>query len=99
MVGVMTVMVTSSKWLIPGLVFSAPDPKEATVDPLLTETPGHSRASLVQSLLGSWGIQRFVYALQELASPVLQKFGQQISLIFKVRFPGGCQSLYQIPTL
>ena len=53
MVGVMAVMVTSSKWLIPGLVFSAPDPKEATVDPLLTETPGHSRASLVQSLLGS----------------------------------------------
>ena len=70
MVGVMAVLVTSSKWLMPGLVLSAPDPKAATVGPLLTETPGHSQASLVQSLLGSllissgsWGIQSFVYAL------------------------------------
>ena len=106
MVGVMAVMVTSSKWLMPGLVLSAPDPKAATVGPLLTETPGHSQASLVQSLLGSLlissgsrGIQSFVYALQELVSPVLWKFCHQISLIFKVKFPRSCQSLYWIPTL
>ena len=49
----------------------------------LLETPGHSRASLGQSLLGSlllspgsWLTQDFVWALQESVSPVLCKFWQ-----------------------
>ena len=48
---------------------------------LLPETPGHSRASLGQSLvaslflsLGSWCVQGSVFALQESVSPVLCKF-------------------------
>ena len=47
----------------------------------LPETPGHSRASLGQSLLGSlllspgsWYTQGFVCSLQESVSPVLCKF-------------------------
>ena len=47
----------------------------------LLETPGHSRASLGQSLVGSlllspgsWCTQGFVCALQESVSPVLCKF-------------------------
>ena len=47
------------------------------------ETPGHSRASLGQSLVGSlllspgsWCTQGFVCALQESVSPVLCKFWQ-----------------------
>ena len=47
----------------------------------LPETPGHSQASLAQSLVGSLllspgfrGIQNFVCALQESVSPVLCKF-------------------------
>ena len=76
------------------------------------ETPGHSQASLAQSLLrtlllasGSWCAQGllvhtgFVCALQESVSPVLWKFYKQILLAFKVTFPGGSQSLSQIPRL
>ena len=49
------------------------------------ETPGHSQASLGQSLVGSlllspgsWCTQGFVCALQESVSPVLCKFCNQI---------------------
>ena len=42
---------------------------------------------------------RFVCALQEFVSPVLWKFYNQISLASKVKFPGGSQSLSQIPRL
>ena len=45
----------------------------------LPETPGHSRASLGQSLLlspGSWCAQGFVCTLQESVSSVLCKFWQ-----------------------
>ena len=47
----------------------------------LLETPGHSQASLGQSLVGSlllspgsWCTQGFVYSLQESFPPVLCKF-------------------------
>ena len=74
---------------------SFPDPTAGYCQStLLPETPKHSQAILAQSLVGSlllssgsWGIQGFASALQELVSPVLWKFCHQISLIFKVRFP------------
>ena len=64
------------------------------------------RASLAQSLMGSlllsprsWCTQGFVCALENSVSPVLWKFCNQIPLAFKVIFPGGSQSLCQIPRL
>ena len=39
------------------------------------------------------------YALQGSVSPVLWKFCNQISLAFKVKFPGGSQSFCQTPRL
>ena len=57
--------------------------QQVTVDPRLRQTPGHSRACLSQSLVGSlllspgfWCAQGFVCALQESVSPVLCKFWQ-----------------------
>ena len=86
---------------------SAPNPSAG--HPQLTplsETPGHSQASLGQSLLGtlllspiSWCTQGSVCALQESVSPVLWQFCNQIPLASKVKFPGSSQSLYQIPRL
>ena len=58
--------------------------------------------SLVGSLLlspGSWGTQGFVCALQESVSLVLCKFCNQSPLAFKIKFPGGSQSLCLIPRL
>ena len=59
----------------------APDPAAGHRPMPLPETPGHSRASLGQSLVGSlllspgsWFAQSFVCALQESVSPVLCKF-------------------------
>ena len=70
------------------------------------ETPGHSRASLGQSLVGSlllspgsWCAEGFVCALQESVSPALCKFYNQIPLASKLKLPGGSQSLCQIPRL
>ena len=59
-------------------VFSAPDPTAGHCQPVPSlETPGHSQASLAQSLIGtlllspgSWYAQSFVCALQESVSPV-----------------------------
>ena len=59
------------------VVFSASDPMAGHCQPtLLPETPGHSQASLVQSLVrsllfspGSWDTQCFVCALQESIPP------------------------------
>ena len=72
----------------------------------LPETPGLSQASLAQYFVGtlflfpvSWCAQGFVCALQESVSPVLWKFCNQIPLAFEVKFPGGSQSLCQIPRL
>ena len=61
---------------------SAPDPAAGHRQPMpLPESPGHSQASLGQSLVGSlllssgsWCAQCFVCALQESVSPVLCKF-------------------------
>ena len=61
---------------------SAPSPAAGHHRPTpLPETPGHSEASLGQSLVrslllspGSWCAEGFVCALQESVSPVLSKF-------------------------
>ena len=105
MVGVMTVI--TSKGLVCTVVFSAHDPVAGHCWPISPpETPGHSQASLAQSLVGSlllspssWFTQGFVCTLQESVSPVLWKFCNQIPLASKVKFPGGSQSLCRIPRL
>ena len=61
------------------IVFSAPDPTAGhCIHMPPPETPGHSQASLAQSLVGTlllspgyWCTQGFVCALQESVSPVL----------------------------
>ena len=89
------------------VVFSAPDPTAGHCQPTPPpETPGHSRASLAQSLVGtlllspgSCCTQGFICVPQESVSPVLWKFCNQILLASKVKFPWGSQSLCQIPRL
>ena len=80
MVGVMT---TSFKRTYScTVVFSAPNLTAGHCQPMPSlETPGHSQASLDQSLVGSlllspgsWCTQGFVCALQESVPPVLCKF-------------------------
>ena len=99
MIGVMRVMGTSFKRAYAStVVFSAPDPTAGHCPSTLPpETPGHSQASLAQSLVGtlllspgSWCTQGFVCALQESVSPVLWKFCNQIPLACKAgyRHPG-----------
>ena len=64
------------------VALSAPDPEASHCGHThLPETPGHSRANLGQSLVGSlllssgsWCTQGFVCVLQESVSPVLGKF-------------------------
>ena len=106
MEGVMKIMVTSFKRsCAPTVVFSTPDPAVSHGQPMPPpETPGHSQASLGQSLVGSlllfpgsWCAQGFICALQESASPVLWKFHNQIPLAFRVKSPGSRQSLGRIP--
>ena len=88
-------------------VFKAPDPTAGHCWPTpLPETPGYSQAGLVQPIVGSrllspvsWCTQGLVCALEASVSPLLWKFYNQIPLAFKVRFPGGSQSLWQIPRL
>ena len=80
MVEVMKIMLTSFK-RSHALLHSVPlTLQQATADPP-PETPGHSRASLGHSLVGSllfspgsWCAQGFVCALQESVSPGLYKF-------------------------
>ena len=83
MVEVMKIMATSFKRSCAStVIFSAPDPAGSHSQPMPPlETPGHSQASLGQSLVGSlllspgsWCTQGFVCALQESVSPVLCKF-------------------------
>ena len=84
-----------------------PDPETGHCRPTPPpETPGHSQAGLAQPLVGSlllspgsWCAQGFVCALEESVSPVLWKFCNQILLASEVKFPGGSQSLFQIPGL
>ena len=90
----------------PTVVFRAPDPMAGHCQPTPPpETPGCSQASLAQSLVGSlllspWSLcTGFICALQESVSPVLWEFYNQIPLASKVKFPGGSQSLCQIPRL
>ena len=68
--------------------------------------PGHSQASLTQSLVGtlilspgSWCAQGFVGTLHESVSPILWKFCNQIPLASNIKFPWGSQSLCRIPGL
>ena len=83
---------------------SAPDPAAGHPRPMPPpETPGHSWASIGQSLVrslllfpGSCCAQDFVCAFQESFSPVLWKFYNQIPLAFKVKFPGGSVSLLDL---
>ena len=72
----------------------------------LQETLKYTKADVAQSLVGSlllspgsWCTQGFVCVLQESVSPVLWKFCNEIPLVFKVKFPGGSQSLCQISRL
>ena len=104
MVGIMAVMVISFKRIYAPrtVVFSVPDCWPMPPP----ETPGHSQASLAQSLVGSvllspgfWCTQSLVCAHQEFISPVLWKFCNQIPLAFKVKFPGDSQSLCWVPRL
>ena len=89
------------------VVFSAPDPAAGQCLPTPPpETPGPSRASLRQSLVGSlllspgsWCTQGLVCPLQESVSPVLCKFCNQIALASKVKLLGRSQRLCQIPRL
>ena len=84
-----------------------PDPAAGHRRPTpLPETPGHSQASLGQSLSGSLLLspgsrcaQSFVYPLQVSVSPVLCKFCNQIPLVSKVKFPGSSQFPCHIPML
>ena len=80
---VMVVMATSFKRTHAcTAVFSAPDPTTGHHQPTPPpETPGHSQASLGQSLVrslllspGSWCAEGVFCALQEAISPVLCKF-------------------------
>ena len=87
MVEVMKIMATSFKRShAHTAALGAPDPAAGHRPMPLPETPGHSRASLGQSLVGSlllspgsWFAQSFVCALQESVSPVLCKFWQLYS--------------------
>ena len=111
--GVMVVMVTSFKTTYASchssLDYCIQCPRPCS-RPLLTHVsarnPGHSQASLAQSLVGSlllspgsWCTHSFVCALQESVSPVLWKFCNQIPLASKVKLLGGSRSLGQIPRL
>ena len=89
MVEVMKIMATSSKGPMQALLHSGPTctqvaPAAGHHQPMpLLQTPGHSRASLDQSLVGSlflspgsWYIQSFVCVLQESVFSVLCEFWQ-----------------------
>ena len=83
MLEVMKIMATSfKKSHAPTAALSAPNPATGHCQPTpLPETPGHSQASLSQSLVGplllspgSWCTQGFLCVLQESVSLVLCKF-------------------------
>ena len=71
----------------------------------LLEPPGHSQASLGQSLWGHCtfllgpGAHKVLFVPSKSVSPVLCKFCNQIPLASKVKFPGGSLSLCQFPRL
>ena len=98
MVEVMKIMATSFKRSHAcTATLSASDPAAGHCQPVpLLQTPGHSQASLGQSLVGSlllspgsWCAQGFVCSLQKSLFPlVLWIFCNQIPMPIKVRFPG-----------
>ena len=99
MVEVMKIMATSFKSSqAHTATLSAPDPAACHFRSMPPPgTPGHSQASLGQSLVGSlllspgsWCTQGFVWALQESVSPVLCKFCNQIPLAPNVKFQVSC---------
>ena len=108
MTRVMAVTVTSFRRTPDStVVSSAPDPTADHCQPTPPpETPGHSQASLAQSLLGSlllspgsWCTEGFVCALQEFVSSILWMFCNKIPLAFKVKSPGSSQSFGWISSL
>ena len=108
MVEVMKIMVTSFRRSYScTAALSVSDPAAGHHRPTPPpKTPGHSWATLGQSLVGplflspgSWCAQGFVCALPESVSPVLSKFCNQIPLASEVKFPGASQFLCQIPML
>ena len=107
MIGVMEVLQKNLYSTPKTFVVSAPDLAAGHWRPTLPPgTLEHSQASLTQSLAGllilspgPWCTQGFVCALQLTVSPVLCEFCNQIPLVSKVKFPGGSQSLCQIPRL
>ena len=105
---VMKIMATSFKrFHAHTAALSASDPAAGHRQPSpLPETPGHSQATLGQSLIGSLLLSSgslcthgFVCALQESVSPVLCKFCNKIPLVSNVKFSGVSRSLCQIPRL
>ena len=108
MVEVMKIMGPPSKGPGHTLAHSVPPNPAAGHSPptSLLEPPGHSQASLGQSLVRSLLLslraqcpQGFICALYASVSPGLCKFYNQIPLASKVKFPGGSQFLFQIPRL
>ena len=104
MVEVIKIMVKSSKRSCAcNVILGALNPAAGHHRPIpLLETPGNLQTSLVQSLEGSlllspgsWCTQGSVCALQASVSPVLCKSCNQVPLAFKVKSPGGSQSLCQ----
>ena len=107
MVEVMKITVTSFKRSMHALPHSvAPALQQATVTHASAgdswTLQGKSGQFLLGSLLlshGSWCTQVSVCALPESVSPGLCNFCNQIPQAPKVKFPGGSQSLCQIPRL
>ena len=97
MVEIMKIMATSfRRSRACTATLSVPDPAAGHGQPTPPlETPGHSQASLGQSLMGSsllspgsWYTQGFICALQESVSLGLCKFCGQIPLTSKVKSLG-----------
>ena len=105
MVEVMKIVVTSFKRCMCALPHSVPlTLQQATADPRLHRRLWDTHGQVWVSVRGvpapfSWVLQGFVCSLQEPVSPGLCKFCNQIPLASKIKFPGGSQSLCQIPRL
>ena len=92
---------------LPGLLKSVLlTPWQATVDPHLQQKLLETHRQICLSLL--WGhcsfllgpsVHKVLFVPSKSVSPVLCKFCNQIPLASKDKFPGGSQSLCQIPRL
>ena len=80
---------------------SRPPPTQASSRDSWTLTGKSGSVSCGVTAPFSWVLvhTRFFCAFQESVSAVLWKFCNQILLASQVKFPGGSQSLYQIPRL